>query len=57
MRIRMLESCRETEDGFAIRHFAAGEEYDMGEILACRLLRWGRAHVVESESAMVKEEG
>lgn len=43
MRIRMLETRHDTEDGFAIRLLEAGREYEVRDFLACRLITAGRA--------------
>lgn len=48
MRIRMLETRRDTEDGFVLRELRKGEEYDLREFLTCRLLAAGRAEAVEN---------
>lgn len=47
MRVRMLETRRDTEDGFTLRLFEAGREYEPGDFLARRLIAAGRAVAVE----------
>lgn len=46
MRVRMLETRRGTEDGFAIRLFEQGREYEMGDFLARQWIAAGRAQAV-----------
>lgn len=46
MRIRMLETRRECEDGHRVQEFCAGQEYDVAEMAACRLLNTGAAEFV-----------
>jgi len=48
MRIRMLETCRDTEDGFILRLFERHREYETGDFLARRLIAAGRAVAVET---------
>jgi hypothetical protein len=48
MRVRMLETRRGTEDGFTIRQYMRGMEYDMGDGLAYAFIAAGMAMKVES---------
>ncbi len=43
MRIRMLETRRGTEDGFTIKQYNSGEEYDVRDHLALAFLAAGFA--------------
>jgi hypothetical protein len=49
MRIKMLETRRGSEDGFTVRRFEEGEQYDVAEGLARQFLKDGWAYNAESE--------
>lgn len=48
MRIRMLETRRGSEDGFCIRLYEKGKEYEVGNLLAYTFITSGFAVVVAS---------
>lgn len=60
MRIRMLETRRDTEDGFILRQLERQQEYELGDYLARRLIAAGRAVAVVQdgipESSTLTEE-
>jgi hypothetical protein len=47
MLVRMLESRRGTEDGFAVRWFECGRVYDLADCLARGFIAAGRAEALE----------
>lgn len=48
MRVRMLETRRGTEDGYVVRRFVAGEEYEMADFLARSFIADGRAKAIDT---------
>jgi hypothetical protein len=49
VKIKMLETRRGSEDGFAVRRFEKGEAYDVADTLARSFLNAGWAYNAESE--------
>lgn len=49
MKIKMLETRRGTEDGFTVRQFFAGEEYEVRDHLARSFFTAGFAVMVKDE--------
>lgn len=47
MRVRMLETRRGTEDGYAVQLFEVGCEYDMADFLARSFIADGRAEALD----------
>ncbi len=47
MKIKMLETRRGSEDGFAVKRFEKGEEYEVADTLARTFVNQGYAHSTE----------
>lgn len=50
MRVRMLETRRDTEDGFSLRLLEKGKTYALRDYLARSLIAEGRAEAVDDAS-------
>ena len=47
MKIKMTSTARGTDNGFSIRQYEAGKEYEVGSILGCHFVNNGFANSVE----------
>lgn len=55
MRVRMLETRRDTEDGFSLRLLECGKAYELRDYLARSLIAEGRAQQLDTITP--KDEG
>ena len=49
MKVRILQSCLATIDGFEIRKFITGEVYDLREFIATNLINQRKAEFISDE--------
>ena len=49
MKIQMLKTVRGSEDGFVVKRYHKGNEYDVRDTLARSFIRKGEAIVIESD--------
>jgi hypothetical protein len=57
MKIKMLETRRGSEDGFIVKRFEKGQEYEVADALAQTFLREGHAHLSAHTAQVVDPRG